>query len=190
MDFPPKYDEIYADNVEIEDEVLVQAAKKNRAAFGPIYRRYVNKVYRYIYRRVGNYYETEDLTAQVFEDAIKALPSYRPQGMFASWLFGFAYRRCVDFYRRPKIEGITDKYSSELLEDPVEQVINQETSQRLQKLLAGLNDKELELLRMHFAAQLTYQEMGEILQRNEGAIKMAMSRLIQKLKLRWEVENE
>lgn len=190
MDCSLRHDETFTENVDIEDEALVQAAKKDRAAFALLYQRYVNRIYRYIYRRVGNISDAEDLTSQVFENAIKALPNYRPQGRFASWLFGFAYRRCADFYRHPKTEVITDEYASGLSADPVEQVINQETSQCLERLLVGLNEEELELLRLHFAAHLTYREMAEVLQRNEGAIKMAMLRLIQKLKSRWEAENE
>ena len=68
MEFMLKRNENYpkgADQGDIEDdEELVQAAQKSPSAFTPLYRRYVTKVYRYIYSRVGNVHETEDLTAQ------------------------------------------------------------------------------------------------------------------------------
>ena len=182
--------ENHAQDMDLDNETLVLAAKANRAAFATLYRRYVEKVYRYVYSRVGNSVESEDLTAQVFEDAINSLPKYQSQGRFAGWLFTLAYRRCADYHRLPGTQSITDQFTSDLANDPMEQVIRQEDYQHLERILLDLKEEEKELLRLHFAAGLTYVEMGQVLRRNTGAIKMAMSRLIQRLKSQWEVENE
>lgn len=178
------------EETDAEDDALVRSAIKNRAAFAPLYKRYVVRVYRYVYSRVGNVAEAEDLTAQVFEDAINSLTKYRSQGTFAGWLFTIAYRRCADYHRRPKTGIISEKLSGEFFSDPLEQVIHQENFRRLEKLLSELKEEERELLRLHFASRLTYRQIAQVLRRSEGAIKVAMSRLIQKLKSRWEAENE
>jgi RNA polymerase sigma-70 factor, ECF subfamily len=180
---------IHGDHVE-NDEELVQAAKKSAAAFTPLYRRYVYRVYRYIYSRVGNVKETEDLTAQVFTDALAALPKYRSQGNFAGWLFTFAYRRCADYHRKPKTEQLSEQLMVGAAQDPAGLAEKQELFARLNQLLERLGNEERELLRLHYAAELSYREIADVLGRSEGAIKMAMSRLIQKLKGQWEVENE
>lgn len=178
------------DQAAADDEFLISQAKKNRSAFSPLFHRYAGRVYRYIYSRVGNACVAEDLTSQVFADAISALPSYRSQGQFAGWLFTLAYRRCADYHRQPLTESLSDQLLAGESLDPAAQALRRETSQRLERLLGELAEDELELLRLHFAGRLTYSEMAAVLGRSEGALKMAMMRLIKKMRMRWEVIDE
>jgi RNA polymerase sigma-70 factor (ECF subfamily) len=67
-----------------DDSLIVRAARSDPAAFAPLYRRYVTRVYRYIYSRVGNNADAEDLTAQVFLAALEGLQRYHEQGNFAA----------------------------------------------------------------------------------------------------------
>jgi RNA polymerase sigma-70 factor, ECF subfamily len=182
-------DAVHGDIAE-DDEALVRAAQKSPPAFTPLYRRYVTRVYRYVYSRVGNVHETEDLTAQVFTDAISALPKYQPQGNFAGWLFTFAYRRCADYHRKPTTIPLTEQFLAGAINDPVGQTEQQEIFDHLNQIMNNLDNQERELLRLHYAAKLSYREIANVLGRSEGAVKMAMSRLIHKMKAQWEVENE
>lgn len=176
-------------NAEIEDEALVQQARKQRAAFAPLYQRYAARVYRYVYSRVGNAADAEDLTAQVFADALAALPRYRPRGHFAGWLFTLAYRRCADHHRRPTADALSEQLAGGSGDDPAEQALRHETFERLQQILSRLSVEENELLRLHYAAELNYRAIGRVLGRSEGAVKMSMSRLMKKLKTIWEVNH-
>jgi RNA polymerase sigma-70 factor (ECF subfamily) len=82
------------------DEALMVAAKRDRAAFGPLYQRYVDPVYRYAFRRLGSREAAEDATALVFTKALTALPTYRDDGpSFRSWLFAIAHNVLVDLCR-------------------------------------------------------------------------------------------
>lgn len=178
------------DQTATDDEFLVSLAKKNRAEFSSLFQRYAGRVYKYIYSRVGDACAAEDLTSQVFTDAISALSSYRSRGQFAGWLFTLAYRRCADFHRSPLTEALSDELLLGESPDPTAQVLHRETLQNLERLLAELAEDELELLRLHFAGRLSYPEMALVLGRSEGALKMAMMRLIQKMRARWEVMDE
>jgi RNA polymerase sigma-70 factor (ECF subfamily) len=73
-----------------DDADLVARAQVDREAFALLYRRYLDPVHRYYYRRLGSREAAEDATSLVFTKAFTALPTYRT-GSFRSWLFAIAY---------------------------------------------------------------------------------------------------
>ncbi len=76
------------------DARLVTAARQDRAAFVALYQRYLPRVYRYVYRRVGNRQDAEDVTASVFTEALESLD--RPGGtglLRPAWRSGRTSRR-------------------------------------------------------------------------------------------------
>jgi RNA polymerase sigma-70 factor (ECF subfamily) len=86
----------------ITDDELVALAKRDRAAFGPLYDRYADLVYRYCLRRLGNRETAEDATGQSFVKVLAALPTYRNDGpSFRSWLFAIAHKRAGRCRARP-----------------------------------------------------------------------------------------
>jgi RNA polymerase sigma-70 factor (ECF subfamily) len=68
----------------MDDALLIEHARQNPDAFGILYRRYLTPLYRYLYRRLGNPHDAEDLTAQVFMEALEGLIArrYREGGLF------------------------------------------------------------------------------------------------------------
>ena len=90
-----------------DDAQLVRAARRDLAAFGALYRRHVAPIYRYLYSRVGNAADAQDLTAQVFLEALQGLDRYREHGSFRAWLFTIARHKVCDWRRRlPKEEPL------------------------------------------------------------------------------------
>ncbi len=55
-----------------DDPALIDRAQRDPEAFAELYRGYLTPVYRYLYRRLGNAHEAEDITSQVFMDALEA----------------------------------------------------------------------------------------------------------------------
>src|SRR5258708_24223752 len=77
------------------------AAQRDPHAFGPLYRRYLARVYRYVRAHVPGEDEAADITQQVFLQALDALPRYSERGVpFAAWLFRIARHTVADTYRR------------------------------------------------------------------------------------------
>src|SRR3954468_21415789 len=79
----------------LDEADLVAIAKRDRAAFAPLYRRYVDPVYRYCDRCLGNREAAEDATSLTFTKALAALASCRDD-KFRSWLFSIAHNVIVD----------------------------------------------------------------------------------------------
>ena len=79
---------------------LIERAKTDPEAFGNLYERYVDRIYNYIYYRVGNANEAEDLTARLFHRVLKALPRYTDRGApFISWLYRIAHNLVANHHR-------------------------------------------------------------------------------------------
>ncbi len=174
------------------DDALVLAARRDPACFATLYRRYASRVYRYLYGKVGNQAEAEDLTSQVFLEALKALPRYRPQGAFAAWLFTLARRRAIDLHRQDKGELPVDwlEETAGVEPEPLLQAIHSEDLRRLTLLYNRLGEEKQELIRLRYAAGLSYNEIGRILGTNQAAAGMAIHRTLQWFKDHWEDENE
>src|SRR5688500_9268273 len=82
------------------EEDLVQRAKDEAAAFGALYDRYVDKVYNYIYHRVGNHHDAEDLTSRTFHRALMNIGVYVDRGVpFSAWLFRIAHNLVANWHR-------------------------------------------------------------------------------------------
>lgn len=167
------------------DDELALRAQSDRTVFGNLYDRYLARVYRYCRFRVGSVTEAEDITAQVFLDALRALPRYRAQGQFAAWLFRIARRRCADHHRAapPPLELL------ESLPTPAD-FPSSSRREQLNVLLAQLPAADLELLRLRYAADLDFAQIGKLLHRTPAAVKMQHHRVLSKLRARWEDENE
>jgi RNA polymerase sigma-70 factor (ECF subfamily) len=174
----------------LNDSTLAQRSRTGDAdAFAELYRRYLTPVYRFIFRRVGgDVGAAEDLTSQVFLEAFDGLSSYHERGRFVAWLFTITRRRLADRYRKSEMDSLEDVHESFLgISDGSEQ---HENVARLKQLLATLDEEERELLRLRFSAELGFADIAAVLGRREAAVKMAIYRVLDRLRMQWEVDNE
>lgn len=168
-----------------DDAALIEAARCDSAAFAQLYRRYVTPIYRYLFSRTGNEADAQDLTAQVFLEALEGLRRYRDRGKFTAWLFTIARRRAIDHYHRRPVLTLDEESNAIDNRDPLSDVIQDESLEHLSVLVAQLDDDQRELLRLRFAAGLTLNQIGLIQGRSEAAVKMALHRLLEHLRARW-----
>jgi RNA polymerase sigma-70 factor (ECF subfamily) len=172
----------------LDDAALVKRARSDTDAFAVLYRRYLTPLYRYLYRRLGNDRDAEDLTAQVFTEALEGLAAYRERGRFASWLFTIARRRLVDLYRQRVPAELDDPPDGAPgLQAALEQG---ETYSHLGQLLQQLTEEQQELLRLRFAAGLEFAEIAAVLGRSTGSVKMSFYRTLEWLRSHWEIAYE
>lgn len=104
------------DGASLSDEAdLVAAAVRDPRAFAPLYRRYIDPIHQYCYRRLGSREVAEDATSLIFERALRALPGYRG-GLFRVWLFTIAHNVVTDSYRSTRSHE--PLATAEEIEDP------------------------------------------------------------------------
>jgi RNA polymerase sigma-70 factor (ECF subfamily) len=170
---------------------IIQAARQDSKQFGELYRHYVEQVYRYLYSRIGNVHEAEDLTAQTFLAAFESFERFRQDGHFASWLFTIAHNKAMDHFRQRKnTSSIDDVKDIPVENDPLNGLIQSEQTAALSRLIRALPEEERELLRLRFLADMSFPEIARFLHRNEDAVKKSIYRLLARLHSQLEVPNE
>jgi RNA polymerase sigma-70 factor, ECF subfamily len=174
---------------DISDEsALVAAAQKDPAAFEPLYERYVDQIYRYTYRRVGNHAEAEDLTAQTFQQALSALPRYEWRGLpFGAWLYRIAGNLIIRHRRTRTREIAVEDVASYHVEhewgdDLFDIVASRESSSTLVDAVRRLPADQQRALVLKYARGLKNHEVGAVMGRSEGAIKQLVHRAISALR--------
>ncbi len=170
---------------------LVKDAQRDPAAFAMVYDRYLMPVYRYLYSRVGNAVDAEDLTTQTFLSALERLSGYRENGNFAGWLFAIAHSKVIDHYRREKPHAGSDvlwKIAGQ--DDPVLDVEKRLELEKLASILQHLSADEQEIIRLRYAADLSFSEMAVALGKREDAVKKSLYRLLERLKQQAENQME
>jgi RNA polymerase sigma factor (sigma-70 family) len=170
---------------------LVAEAQRHPAAFAALYDCFVQPVYRYVYRRVGNPADAEDLTAQIFLAALEALPRYRENGYFAAWLFAIARSKVMDHFRvsRPQV-GLEAVEAMGIEMDGLHRMVEDDEMARLTKLIRVLSEAEQELIRLRYVADLPFAEIAVVLRKSEAAVKKSLYRLLARLQFQMEVRHE
>jgi RNA polymerase sigma-70 factor (ECF subfamily) len=164
------------------DAVLVVRAQADRHAFAPLYRRYVDPVHQYCYRRLGSREEAEDATSVIFTKAFSALPTYRA-GSFCSWLFTIAYHVITDDLRarRVVVELEAAAEVSDRTPTPEEAAIVAEGHSAIVRLLDQLSPGQRRVIELRLAG-LTGREVAEVLECSLPAAKIAQVRAYSRLR--------
>lgn len=168
------------------DTCLVQAARQDPRAFGALYDRYVETIYRYLYRQTGTRDAAEDLTSLTFMRALTALGRVDPQRPFRPWLVRIAHNALVD-YRRAA--GHTVPLSEEIVSTLVTQA-DQDSDSTLEQVeaflafTAHLTQDQRDALALRFIADLSLEQTAAALERSVGATKMLVSRALAALRRR------
>lgn len=166
------------------DTDLVQWARDSDAeAFGELYKRYVKKIYNYIYYRTNNHHDAEDLTARVFYRALGHIHSYTDRGIpFSAWLYRIAHNLVANWHRdrgRRQIISLEEYIGSGLREEaPEYQVETDEERAALLKALRQLPEERQQLILLKYIERLSNAEIGKIMDRTEGAVKSLYHRTL------------
>ncbi|WP_083825653.1 RNA polymerase sigma factor [Caldicellulosiruptor acetigenus] len=145
------------------------------------FNRYFDDAYRYVFFKVGNKWDTDDIVSEAFKRVYENFSNIKSSPKV--YLFVTLQHVITDHYRRKKNfcleDGCKDFYSYDLEEIFIEK----EELNTLKKVLKTLNKEELELINLRFFSQLSFKEISTVLNKSEGALKMQCKRIIEKLRL-------
>lgn len=193
----PSVDRGDAPAYDAEDEAaVIRAAQRDLAAFGPLYARYVDRIYTYVCGRTGpaRAEDAADLTQQVFLRALDALPRYRTRDGIpvAAWLFRIARNAATDWQRRQRPalrtvpwETVPEELHPQAPDTADGVALRRDEIAEAHRLLASLDEETREALLLRFTAQLTFAEIGVVLGTSEDAARKRIARALHALKERY-----
>lgn len=171
---------------EPDERLLIEAAQRDPSCFAALYEHHFERVYAFVARRVGDRNTAQDLTADVFHQALAHLPRFEWRGApFAAWLLRIAANAVVDHAQRSARERMVPD------PDPVEEVSLEDVQQRarLFRLVDELPADQRTVVTMRFAEQRSIREIAHHLGRSEGAVKQLQFRGLQNLRARMDKAN-
>jgi RNA polymerase sigma-70 factor (ECF subfamily) len=170
----------------LEDEMsLIEVAKKDPRQFAPLYKKYHEAIFRYVYKRVDDEEAAYDITSCVFVKALASLPRYEFRGVpFSSWLFRIAKSELYQSFRDKKAQRTVSLDSVTIVQfiDELNEDYSEEQRTTLLNSLKLLKDHQLQLIEMRFFEKRSFKEIGEIVGLTENNAKVKTFRVLVKLK--------
>lgn len=169
----------------IDEAALVERAiQGNAQAFGDLYERYLNQIYRYIFYRVSDSDKAEDFTEIVFLKVWENLSTFQMDRIsFKGWLFRVAHNLLVDYYRtRKKQQALDEDFDlPDPTQSPEELVITSEHETLVHMALGKLKEEYQNILTLRFINGLSHAEAAKTLDRSVGAVRVLQHRALQAL---------
>jgi RNA polymerase sigma-70 factor (ECF subfamily) len=161
-------------------QLVARSLARDQEAFGQLIDRHASTIVNLAYRMVGNQAEAEDLAQEAFLAAFKALPTFRADAKFSTWLYRIASNKCKDWLRvkRPG-QGQYDVGADEQLDlhvadgrTPEDLLSQQQVAKELNQAIQRLPPLYREAFVLKHIEGLSYEEMGEILGVSGDTLKM------------------
>lgn len=169
-------------------KLVEKAQKGDISAFGRIYDLLYDRIYAYVLHRVGVRAQAEDIAAEVFVDALEGLDGFRWQGAgFRAWIYRIAHNDVLDHFRRTGRtvgEVPLDEDAREVpAEKQVEDVVAGKWEQRaLLRAVRSLSDDQQQVVLLKLVGNLSNRQIGEVISKNEGAVKALQHRALARLR--------
>ena len=171
---------------ELQDEKrLIEAAKRDRNAFTALYDRYFDQIYSYCYYHSGRREEAEDLASETFQRALEGLDDFEWRGIpYSAWLYKVASNLMSKQRRRPAWVELPDPIAGPQEDNPERLWLRREQGDELHRAVRRLPQDQRDAILLKFEARLKNKELGVILGRSEGAVKLLLFRAVHGLRRR------
>ena len=161
----------------VSDEQLAAAAQADPQAFTPLYERYLERIYRFCFVRLGDRQAAEDAASEVFLHALAHLHAYR-SGNLGAWLYTIARNVVIAHHRRQgRSEPLSGASAAEAAHDPL---AGQAERTALLLALEQLSEEQRAAVELP-ASGWADAQIGAILGKSEAAVRMTRYRAMQRL---------
>lgn len=165
-------------------QILQKAQNGNTEAFARLYDEFAEKLYRFVYFRVGHKEVAEDILSDTFVKAWQKIGSVSSSESLSGWLYQIARNNVIDYYRVKKDFLPLDEVVDFLIDavNPVDTVNLSLEQAKTLEILKGLTLEQQAVIKYKFFEDLSNEEIAQILGKTEGSIRVIQHRAIIKLK--------
>ncbi|MBS1487998.1 MAG: sigma-70 family RNA polymerase sigma factor [Bacteroidetes bacterium] len=169
---------------------VINRSKKDPSAFGAVYEKYFDRIFRFIYNQIDNEELTADLCSQTFLSALNNLSKFEYRGLpFSAWLYRIAANEVNKHYRKTRKQKIFSLEEVRLRELFVQQEdYSEEQIKQLLQLMQELPTDMLEVLQLRFFEDKDFKEIAFILEITESGAKMRTYRALDKLRKKFNMK--
>jgi len=172
----------------MDDDALVEAARRDREAFGALYDRYVEPIYAYIARRTGDAAQAEDIAATVWERALMSIERYEVRGVpFAAWLYRIAGNQIANHQRHERILRFIPLLPAHGAATRARD--SEDEREVVRAALAALSTADREILSLCYFTGLTPPEIADVLACNVAAVHKRLHRARARMRRRLEEDS-
>ena len=156
-----------------EKELVERARHRDQEAFAQLYEKHFDKIYRYVRLKIGNETEAEDMTQQVFLNALQSISSFKWKGVpFSSWLFRIAHNQVVDYFRKNKSTTVPlDESLVSSSDNPQSATERKLDIEQLILATKQLTEAQREVISLRFAGELPIAQVAKAMGKSQGAVK-------------------
>jgi RNA polymerase sigma-70 factor (ECF subfamily) len=169
----------------LSEQEQVELAKEDPAKFAPLYHKYHEPIFRFIYQRLDDKQVAFDLCSQVFLKALQQIGKYSYRGVpFSAWLYRIALNEVRLLFRSEKSRH-TINIETANLDDMIDEMEEDRLGAYHEKMItaiSGLAEDDLHLIEMRFFEKKSFREIGEIIDITENNAKVRTYRVLDKLK--------
>lgn len=149
-----------------------------------LYKEIQPRIYAFFFMRTSSRESAEDLTQEVFYEALKSLPSFKGNATMATWLFSIAKNRLKKHYRSQKYrKQLMDRLTGDeqLMGTPEETLLEKEEKSTLAALISRLDPVAQEVVTLRVYGELSFKEIGMLVGKSENYARIAFHRAKQKI---------
>ena len=177
-----------------ERELIERFQNGDTEAFNPLVLKYQQKIYNLLYLQVGDRETARDLSQDVFLKAFQALPHFKQNSAFYSWLYRIASNCSIDFIRKQKRQKVlmfeelppdadNNLQMTRMCLSPSEEVENEELGRIIRKAVRQLSPEQRRVFKMRYRRELSIKEIAIRLNKSEGTIKAHLHHARKKLRI-------
>lgn len=166
------------------NQLIQQAQKGNKEAYGRIYKIYYGKIFRYCRINLPSEETAEDLAQETFFKAWRSIQTFSAYdgSSFQAFLFRIARNAIIDLSRKKKELPLDTALEIQSNDDVETELDRKGEIEKVQKALSKLEEDDKQLVILRFFEEMSNKDIAEVVSSNEGAVRVKLHRILKKLR--------
>ena len=169
-----------------QEKIIARARRGDADAFEQLVVAYRDQVFRLALRMCGSEADADEVAQEAFLSAWRALPNFRGESQFSTWLYQLTTHAAIDLMRREKrqitADDITEVSAADPAPSPQQQAEQSEQREIVRNAILQLAPEQREVVVLRFMEELSYEEIGAVLKLPSGTVKSRLNRAKAQLK--------